>query len=167
MRAEVHSVRVNNDGPSVLCLHGFSGTPFGVRYLAMHLGRSGRNTHAPLIAGHGRRLRDLARSRWPDWYATADTALTDLVAARGEPAAIVGYSMGGLLALELARARPNVVSALVLMAPPLRLPRCRKTAYGCSARSFPSPCSAAHSCRGRNSADPTYRTRPFIGQSTG
>lgn len=110
-------------GAPVLCLHGFTSTPLSVRYLALYLKRNGWQAHSPLLSGHGGTPGDLARSRWRDWYATADAELTKMVDAADRPVAVVGSSMGGLLALELALARPRDVSAIVLMATPIRLPR--------------------------------------------
>lgn len=110
------------EGRGVLCLHGITGTPFEVRPVAEALGRAGCRVEAPMLAGHGGTLRDLAVTRWPDWLRTAQEHLQTLVAAGGgKPVAIVGFSMGGLLALRLARLFPEQVSALVIIAAPLRL----------------------------------------------
>jgi carboxylesterase len=110
------------DRRSVLCLHGITGTPFEVRPLAEALGRAGCSVEAPLLAGHGDTLRALAATHWEDWLASAEAALTALQARTGGgPAAICGFSMGGLLALRLARLYPERVAALVVMATPLRL----------------------------------------------
>jgi carboxylesterase len=112
------------DGRRVLCLHGITGTPFEVRPLAEAFGRLGCSVEAPLLAGHGGTLGDLARTGWPDWLRSAEEAL-DRLQARigGAPVAICGFSMGGLLALRLARLFPERVSALVVMSAPLRLRR--------------------------------------------
>ena len=47
-----------------------------------------------------------------------EPALDEIVAATGETPAVVGYCMGGLLALALAVRRPALVAALVLLATP-------------------------------------------------
>ena len=107
----------------VLCLHGFSGSPFEVQPLAAALEEAGYLTETPVLAGHGGTVADLAATRWPDWLASADAALTALRARVGGPVAIAGFSTGGLLALELAHRRPQDVAALVVMAAPLFLRR--------------------------------------------
>ncbi len=109
-------------GRGVLCLHGFSGTPFEVRPLAEALAGRGFTVSAPLLAGHGTSVSDLGRTHWPDWQASAEDALDRLIglAAQG-PVGVAGFSMGGLLALRLARARPEHVAALVVMSAPLRM----------------------------------------------
>jgi len=108
----------------VLCLHGITGTPFEVRPFAEAFGRLGCSVEAPMLAGHGATLEDLARSTWADWLASAERALGALSARTGgRPVAICGFSMGGLLALRLARLHPERVAALVVIGTPLRLRR--------------------------------------------
>jgi carboxylesterase len=115
---------IAGDRRAVLCLHGITGTPFEVRPLAEVFGRLGCSVEAPLLAGHGGTLRDLARTNGSDWLHSAEAALDRLQArAGGAPVAICGFSMGGLLALRLARLFPDRVSALVVMSAPLRLRR--------------------------------------------
>jgi carboxylesterase len=115
---------IGGDSRAVLCLHGITGTPFEVRPLAEAFGRLGCSVEAPLLAGHGGTLGDLARSSGPDWLRSAEDALDRLQArVGGAPVAICGFSMGGLLALRLARLFPDRVSALVVMSAPLRLRR--------------------------------------------
>jgi carboxylesterase len=108
----------------VLCLHGITGTPFEVRPFAEAFGRAGFSVEAPMLAGHGATLAELARSTWADWLASAERALDALRASTGgRPVAICGFSMGGLLALRIARLYPERVAALVVMCTPLRLRR--------------------------------------------
>jgi carboxylesterase len=110
-------------GPAVLCLHGFTGTPYEVAPLARALAGAGFAVSAPLLKGHGEDAAALAATRWQDWLSSAEAAFDHLRSATdGGPVAIAGFSMGGLLALRLARLRPGSVSALVLMSVPLRLP---------------------------------------------
>jgi carboxylesterase len=115
---------VTGDERGVLCLHGITGTPFEVRPLAEAFARMGCSVEAPLLAGHGQALKDLAVSGWPDWLRSAERAMEALSArVNGRPIAICGFSMGGLLALRLARLYPQRISALVVMSAPLRLRR--------------------------------------------
>jgi carboxylesterase len=110
------------DERAVLVLHGITGTPYEVRPIAEALGRAGCSVQAPMLAGHGLTLGDLAVTKWPDWLASAEVALELLWAASGgRPVAVVGFSMGGLLALRLARLHPERIAALVVIAAPLRL----------------------------------------------
>jgi carboxylesterase len=111
------------DGPGVLCLHGFTGTPYEIAPLARALAAAGFAVSAPLLAGHGQDAAALAATSWQDWLASAEAAFDHLRAATGDGRlAVAGLSMGGLLALRLAASRPTAVAALVLMSVPLRLP---------------------------------------------
>jgi carboxylesterase len=111
------------NGPrGVLCLHGFTGTPFEIRPLAEALAGQGFTVSGPALAGHCGTLEELAATRWPDWLASAEAALDHLLGeVGGGPVAVAGFSLGGLLALRLARLRPGDVAALAVMAAPLRL----------------------------------------------
>ncbi len=126
-------------GRAVLCLHGFTGTPFEVRPLAEGLAHLGYTVGAPLLAGHGESPEALAKTGWRDWLASAEAAFDALRAeAGGRPVAIAGFSMGGLLALELARTRGADVAALALLAVPLRLRTAEALAVRIVSR-LPSP----------------------------
>ncbi len=114
---------IPGDGRGVLCLHGITGTPFEVRPLAealraRRLLRRGADARgARRHAGRSRRhpLARLVR-------APPSEALERLERRTGRsPTAICGFSMGGLLALRLARLFPERVAALVVMSTPLRL----------------------------------------------
>jgi carboxylesterase len=119
----------------VLCLHGITGTPFEVRPFAEAFGRAGFSVEAPMLAGHGVTLRELARSTWLDWLASAERALEALQARTGgRPVAVLGFSMGGLLALRLARLHPERIAALVVIGTPLRLRRLQVGAVRAIAR---------------------------------
>ena len=107
MSTRLH-VEIRGAGPDVVLLHGW----------ALHGGMWG-----PWIEQLGRRVRlhfiDLpghGRSPWPDRAAT----LRDLARAVSphvpSGAAVLGWSLGGMVALELARARPADLAALVLIA---------------------------------------------------
>jgi carboxylesterase len=116
-------IRIPGKGPAVLCLHGFTGTPYEVAPLARALGAAGFAVSAPLLKGHGETAAALAGTQWQDWLSSAEDAFDALRSeAGGGPVAIAGFSMGGLLAVRLARLRPGAVPALVLMSVPLRLP---------------------------------------------
>jgi carboxylesterase len=107
---------------AALCLHGFTGTPFEVRPLAEALAGLGFFASAPQLAGHCGTVDQLAATGHPEWLASADAALRALQKdSGGGPVAIAGFSLGGLLALRLARLFPERVAALAIMAAPLRL----------------------------------------------
>ncbi|HEY2405473.1 MAG TPA: alpha/beta fold hydrolase [Polyangiaceae bacterium] len=104
--------------PAVLALHGFGGTPFEVQLVTNAAQSLGLAASAPLLAGHGSHARDLARTRFSDWLASAREALAALPSG---PVIACGLSLGSLLAIRLACAEPERISALVLLANATRL----------------------------------------------
>src|SRR6266542_836760 len=110
------------EGGAVGCLllHGFTGTPCEMRPLGERLAERGYTVRAPLLPGHGTRVEDLAPTTWEDWYASALASWQEL-GAETVARVVAGLSMGALLALHLAHARPHEVSALAALAPALEL----------------------------------------------
>jgi carboxylesterase len=103
-----------------LALHGFGGTPREVDLVVGVARELGRRVMAPRLPGHGGSVRDLAATRFEDWYHAADSALDHLSAAG--PVVVVGLSMGAVLAARLAASRPSDVRALGLLSNALWLP---------------------------------------------
>jgi len=108
------------DGPPLLLLHGLGASRFSFRNNLPPLAKKFR-VLAPDLPAHGfspapgdgdYRLETLARG------------LKDLLDRRGlETVAVAGNSLGGSLALMLARDYPERVSALILLAPAVALTR--------------------------------------------
>ncbi len=103
----------------VLVLHGLSSHRASVLPVAERMAARGLPCAVPWLRGHGTRPEALRGVRWPDWYADAVAALDELL-ERCATAAVVGLSMGGLLALHVALARPERLRAVVAVAPALR-----------------------------------------------
>jgi carboxylesterase len=107
----------HDGGPvGVLVLHGFTGSPKSMRPWAEHLAAAGLTVRLPRLPGHGTDWHDMAVTRWDDWYAAAQAALTELT-TRCTDVFVMGLSMGGSLALRLAELNPDVVRGLVLVNP--------------------------------------------------
>lgn len=105
-------------GPGAcLLVHGFTGTPWDVRPLGEALAAGGFRVRGLRLPGHGRTPRAMLEAGAADWLAACEEGL----AAFREPrVALVGLSMGALLALVLAaRHRPRV-QAVACLAPALR-----------------------------------------------
>lgn len=106
-------------GPdAALLLHGLTGSPFEVRFLAERLAEAGMRCRGPRMAGHPD-PRALARTTWREWVAGARDELLRLAGARRT--FVVGCSMGALVACALAHDHPDRVQGLALLAPALRL----------------------------------------------
>ena len=104
----------------VLILHGFTGTPFEVSYLADKLAGSGLVVQTPLLPGHGTSPLQLNRTTADQWRGAVADHLADLRSRTNAPVAVVGQSMGGLLALDAASQQAGI-AAVVSLATPLRL----------------------------------------------
>ncbi len=104
------------DDRGILLLHGLTGSPYDMRVVGWHLAAQGFAVAAPVMAGHGGTVDDLAQVRWQDWVAGAAAAL-DRLRARCRTVMVVGQSMGGLCALTLAATRNDVAAVASLAAP--------------------------------------------------
>ncbi len=103
-----------------LLVHGFTATPWEMRYLGAHLHAAGYTVHGVRLAGHATSPADLERSTWREWYASARQGLLALQGSAPRTV-VVGQSMGALLALRLAVEHPETVAGVALLAPALRL----------------------------------------------
>lgn len=99
-----------------LCLHGFTASPAEVLWCARHLAQAGHTVYAPRLAGHGTHPRDLAHTRWTDWYGSALDGY-HLLRQQCDAIFVCGLSMGGLLALLLSADVP--VNGIIAMAAPI------------------------------------------------
>ncbi len=108
------------EGIGIVLVHGFTGTPFEVRYLGEHLARAGFAVRAPLLPGHGATVDELDRTTWHDWVDAVEHA-AETMRGRCARVAVVGQSLGGLLALHLGIRRRDL-AAVGALATPLWLP---------------------------------------------
>ncbi|MCB8949915.1 MAG: alpha/beta fold hydrolase [Ardenticatenaceae bacterium] len=102
-------------GPvGALLLHGFPGTPAEMRPLGEQLATAGWAVYGPLLPGFGSQIATLGQKTRHDWLAAAHDQWQKVQAAH-ETAVLIGFSMGGALALNLAaQVQPHF---LVLLAP--------------------------------------------------
>lgn len=106
-------------GPvGVLLIHGLSGQPDEMKPLGDHLAGQGFTVLGPWIKGHDTDPKDLARTGWADWAASAREAY-DHLKGRCEKVFVGGLSMGGLQALHLAAQVP--VAGVIAMSTPVRI----------------------------------------------
>nr|MBA2446764.1 alpha/beta fold hydrolase [Chloroflexota bacterium] len=88
----------------VLLVHGFTGTPFEVRPLGEHLAGQDIASSGVLLRGHGTHPNDMLGCRYQDWIDDAEAGLEELLRTnRG--VVLVGFSMGGTIALNIAARR--------------------------------------------------------------
>ena len=108
-------------GRAVLLVHGGGDTPQTLRYLADVLHARGYAVRAPLLPGHGRALRDFTNVTADAWL-DAVRAEYRALRARYPWVGLVGLSMGGALAVQLAAELDGELPALALVAPYLTIP---------------------------------------------
>jgi carboxylesterase len=100
-------------------LHGFTSAPKEMRPLGDYLAARNYTVRGVRYAGHGTSPQDLARTRWRDWVASAETAVAEL---RGRCAHVwaIGLSLGGLISLHLAE--QQLVDGVCAIAPAIYPP---------------------------------------------
>ncbi len=107
------------DRIGVLLLHGFTSHVNTVNGLVPHLEKGDFDYEMPILRGHGTRYEDLVGVTAKDWYVDAERALIDLW-NRVDQVVVVGLSMGGLVALELAMRHPGKIAGIVTVAAALK-----------------------------------------------
>lgn len=119
VKDEARPFRAGSGTIGVVVCHGFTGSVQSIRPWAEALATpdgdwTGATVVAPRLPGHGTSWRDLARTRWWDWYNAVDDAYEEL-AAQCDEVFVAGLSMGGALALRLAE--QHDVSGVLLVNP--------------------------------------------------
>jgi pimeloyl-ACP methyl ester carboxylesterase len=113
-----------DDAPPVLVLHGITQSTATWGWLVPHLADRYRVVRLD-FRGHGRSGRTPGAYRFPDYIADA-TAVCEQVL--GEPAVLIGHSLGGGTAAGLAQTRPELVRGVVLEDPAIMAPPAPDTA---------------------------------------
>ncbi|RZK52974.1 MAG: alpha/beta fold hydrolase, partial [Hymenobacter sp.] len=114
----------------VLLLHGFTAGPWQYFSLSQRLCRGGVDVYAPRLPGHGRlqhgepaphKMPGIERQdRYRAWAEEVYQEAKAYSQARGLPLRLMGFSLGGGLAADLAGAHPHGISTMVAAAPFLR-----------------------------------------------
>ena len=103
------------EGPDVLLIHGLGATKSSFFDTAAALTRAGYRVHALDLPGFGSSSKPLAGPYSARWFADS---VVDVMDALGiESAHLVGNSMGGRVAIEVALRAPERVKALALLCP--------------------------------------------------
>jgi carboxylesterase len=102
-----------------LLVHGFTGTPHEMRPLGAALAAQGIGSNGILLHGHGTHPDEMVTCSAEDWIADVERGLDGLL-ARHDRAVLIGLSMGGTLALNVAARRakdPRLVGLVTIGAP--------------------------------------------------
>jgi carboxylesterase len=114
----------NDANAVVICVHGFTGTPYEVAPAVRAIAKLGLAAAAPLLPGHGYQHREDQEREFA--HITRDGMLAavraDIAKARQRYARVglLGFSMGGAIALAIAA--EGLVDCCAVVAPALRLP---------------------------------------------
>jgi carboxylesterase len=100
----------------VVLVHGFTSSPVALRAMGQRLAAEGYAVEIPLLPGHGTSHRDLARTRYADWFGAVQRA-TEQLASSCASVVLVGHSMGGTISLDLASRRGEMISGCVVINP--------------------------------------------------
>jgi carboxylesterase len=99
-------------GKAVLLIHGMTGAPSEMKFLAKRLHRRGFSVAVPLLAGHGRDEAHLLSTRWQDWLGSLDATFQQLRRDHDQ-VYVAGICVGAALGLALAAEQPAVAGAAV------------------------------------------------------
>ncbi len=104
------------NGTGVLLVHGITGTPSEMRYLAQCLNRAGFSVFCNTLPRHCSTLNELKKVTWQE---IADSCEADFKFLKKQcPRVFVGgLSMGALMAIHLAYNFPADVSGIIALAP--------------------------------------------------
>lgn len=103
---------------AVILIHGLTGSPNEMLFLAKSLNKNGYSVVCPRLANHGQPIEILKKTTWQDCYESARRAFLEISTAKAA-VYVSGLSMGALLALLLAEEFPGKVSGISCLSPTL------------------------------------------------
>ncbi len=104
-----------------LVLHGVFSNPEAMRPIVLLLLDAGFNVVAPRLSGHfNKDIRDIADARFAAWRNDAEEVYALTKEFSAQKMLIAGYSLGGLLASDIALKHPEDVERLLLLSPAWR-----------------------------------------------
>lgn len=115
MNASLH-VQTTGEGPDLIMLHGW-GMHAGVWYMVTARLASNYRIHSVDLPGHGRSRDSKVAATLNQW---ADRVAESVIPRLSGPACLLGWSLGGMVALQLAHDYPSQFRRLMLVATSLR-----------------------------------------------
>jgi carboxylesterase len=106
------------NGDAVILIHGLTGTPNEMRFLAWFLNTHGYTVACPRLANHGQSLQVLKRTRWEEFFTSVRDAY-EALRKDHDRIYVSGLSMGALLALELAAELGDGIAGVSCLSPTL------------------------------------------------
>lgn len=97
----------NNNERAVLLLHGLTGTPLELRWVARDFAKANYDVYFPILPGHCSSLEDLKKTKWEELYEFAKNFYLDLKAKYNQ-VFVAGLCVGGMLSLVLGMEFPDI-----------------------------------------------------------
>jgi carboxylesterase len=119
--------------PCVVAFHGFGGTATELRPLLDEISRAGFAVDAALLPGHGTSADELAPMTFDRWVEAGWRQVRAATARHGR-VVLIGFSLGSLVAMQIASERPPGVEGLVVLGNALRLSLSTRLPLGLVAR---------------------------------
>jgi len=107
-----------NNGSTIILIHGLTGTPHEMSFLARFFNSRGYSVICPLLANHDQPMEILKDTQWQDCYQSVRDAFVKNTSENGK-VFVSGLSMGALLSLLLADEFPERIAAVSCLSPTL------------------------------------------------
>ena len=104
----------------IVLIHGLTGSPVEMKFLARQLHARGMTVHAPTLAGHGSTKEDLVASTYEDWVSTIRLAIREM-APQVDEVYVAGVCVGGMAGLRAAVLEGATVRGVAIYSPALYL----------------------------------------------
>ncbi len=91
---------VNDNKKAVLLLHGLTGTPMELRWIAKDFSKAGYDVYYPVLPGHCSTMEELKKTKWQDLYNFSKEFYLNLK-AKYQEVFVAGLCVGGMLGLML------------------------------------------------------------------
>lgn len=101
------------NGKGVLLIHGMTGVPAEMKWVAKSLHKKGYTVYAPLLAGHGVDEATLIKTHWQDWLESTITAAHQL-RPKVDHMCSAGICVGGKLGMLAAKAETGLLGATAI-----------------------------------------------------
>jgi len=111
-----------------MLIHGLTGSPSELRFLAEQLHQAGYAVKVPLLPGHGTTsILNLNRTTWHDWLGVVTHGLY-ILAEDDKRVYVAGLSLGEMLTLSLLALHGNLIRAETVLSTPMKFKGCKSSA---------------------------------------
>jgi len=109
--------KVDTSQVTIMLIHGLTGMPTEMKFLANYFYRKGFSSICPRLAHHGEPIQVLKRAKWQEFYQSVREALLKIPST--QKVYVAGLSAGALLALLLAEEFPDRILGATGLSPTL------------------------------------------------